>query len=82
MLFDYTAVNNVGAEKLGSIEAVSKDAAITALQRRGLIVVSVLEVGKGSFFAKEITLFEHIKIRDVVVLSRQIATLLDRKGVV
>ncbi len=77
MLFDYTAVNNVGAEKQGSIEAVSKDAAITALQRRGLIVVSVADVAKASIFEKDLAFFEHIKTRDVVVLSRQIATLFD-----
>ncbi len=77
MLFDYTAVNNVGAEKRGSIEAVSKDAAITALQRRGLIVVSVADVSKSSIFEKDLAFFERIKTRDVVVLSRQIATLFD-----
>lgn len=78
MLFDYTAVNNVGAEKKGSIDAVSKDAAITALQRRGLIVVSVIDAEKGgSLFSRDITFFEHIKTNDVVILSRQIATLFD-----
>ena len=77
MLFNYTAVNNVGAEKKGTIEAVSQDAAITALQRRGLIVVSVLEAGKKSFFEKDFSLFERIKVRDIVVLSRQIATMFE-----
>ncbi len=77
MLFDYTAVNNVGAEKKGTIDAVSQDAAITALQRRGLIVVSVLEEQKKSLFEKDFSLFERIKVREVVVLSRQIATMFD-----
>ena len=77
MLFNYTAVNNVGAEKKGTIEAVSQDAAITALQRRGLIVVSVLEEEKKSVFEKDFSLFNRVKVRDVVILSRQIATMFD-----
>jgi type IV pilus assembly protein PilC len=77
MLFKYTAVNNVGAEKRGTIEAVSQDAAIVALQRRGLIVVSVIDAEKRSIFEQDITLFEHVSTRDVVMLSRQIATLFD-----
>lgn len=77
MLFDYTAVNNVGAEKRGSIEAVSKDAAITALQRRGLIVVSVVDASTGSIFEKDLTFFERVSNKEVVVLSRQVATLFD-----
>ncbi len=77
MLFNYTAVNNVGAEKKGTIEAVSQDAAITALQRRGLIVVSVLEEEKKTIFEKDFSLFNRVKVRDVVILSRQIATMFD-----
>ncbi|MCK5096256.1 MAG: type II secretion system F family protein [Candidatus Pacebacteria bacterium] len=77
MIFKYTAVNNVGAEKQGTIDAASKDAAITALQRRGLIVVSVLEETKTPLFERDIALFERVSTRDVVVLSRQLATLFD-----
>ena len=77
MLFNYTAVNNVGAEKKGTIDAVSQDSAITALQRRGLIVVSVLGEQKKSIFEKDFSFFEKVKTRDVVILSRQIATMFD-----
>ena len=77
MLFNYTAVNNVGAEKKGTIDAVSQDSAITALQRRGLIVVSVLGEQKKSIFEKDFSFFEKIKTRDIVILSRQIATMFD-----
>jgi len=77
MLFKYTAVNNVGAEKRGTIDAVSQDTAISALQRRGLIVVSVLDADKKSLFEQDISFFEHVSNREVVMLSRQIATLFD-----
>ena len=42
MLFNYRALDQTGQAKEGAIEAVSKDLAITALQRRGLIVLSVM----------------------------------------
>lgn len=77
MLFNYTAVSSVGSEKRGTIEAVSQDAAITALQRRGLIVVSVLDAEKKSIFEKDLSFLQHIKTREVVILSRQIATMFD-----
>jgi len=77
MLFNYTAVNSVGAENKGTIDAISQDTAITALQRRGLIVVSVTDFKNKKFFEKDVLLFEHIKTQNIVVLSRQIATMFD-----
>jgi type IV pilus assembly protein PilC len=77
MKFKYTAVNNVGVEKRGTIEAVSQDTAISALQRRGLIVVSVVDAEKKSLFEQDISFLEHVSVREVVMLSRQIATLFD-----
>jgi len=77
MLFNYVAVNNVGAENRGTVDAVSQDAAITALQRRRLIVVSVIASKTEKFFAKDVMLFEHINTRDIVVISRQISTMFE-----
>lgn len=77
MLFKYEAITNMGEKKMGSIDASSKDSAISSLQRRGLIVSSVSEEGlKGglfhlSFFAKR------VKMKDVVIMSRQISTLFE-----
>jgi len=77
MLFNYVAVNNVGAEKKGTIDAASQDSAITSLQRRGLIVVSVLGEQEKSIFEKDFSFLERIKTRDIVILSRQLATMFD-----
>lgn len=77
MLFKYEAITNMGEKKMGSIEASSKDSAISSLQRRGLIVSLVVEEGdkKGllhlSFFEKR------VKMKDVVIMSRQISTLFE-----
>ncbi|MFH1859390.1 MAG: type II secretion system F family protein [Patescibacteria group bacterium] len=77
MLFNYIAVNNVGAENRGTIDAVSQDTAITALQRRGLIIISVLASKDKDFFAKDVALFGRVNTRDIVILSRQIATMFE-----
>lgn len=77
MLFNYDAIASNGEKKKGAIDAASKDLAITAIQRRGFIVLSVTEEGqkKGimslSFFEKK------VKMKDVVIMSRQISTLFE-----
>ena len=79
MLFTYTSINDHGDQKKGTIEALNKDVAVSALQRRGLVVSSVEEAGKTSVFEYKIKLFTRIKNNDIVILSRQIATLFEAK---
>lgn len=74
MLFKYKVLDQTGASKEGSIDAANKDLAITSLQRRGFIVISIVsEEEKTSVF--QIALFEKVPLKDVVILSRQISTL-------
>ncbi|MFQ5540906.1 MAG: type II secretion system F family protein [Candidatus Paceibacteria bacterium] len=76
MLFKYQALDQSGAAQDGTIDAVSRDVAIASLQRRGLSITSIEEVEKeGQGF--NITLFESVSTKDVVLLSRQIATLFE-----
>ncbi|MEK7179014.1 MAG: type II secretion system F family protein [Patescibacteria group bacterium] len=75
MLFKYSAIDKEGNEQGGSINAVNRDVAIASLQRRGLTVVSVASEEKESFFEKQWSLFERVSVKDIVILSRQIATL-------
>ena len=79
MLFNYEAIeSSSGLKKDGSIDAVNVDAAISSLQRRNLVLVSIKEAdGSKSFFGKEIVWFDRISNKDVVILSRQLATLFD-----
>jgi type IV pilus assembly protein PilC len=73
MLFTYQALDQTGAKKNGTIDALNKTVAIGALQRRGLIVVSIKgEEDKGIL---QMTFFEKVPLRDIVVMSRQISTL-------
>lgn len=76
MLFSYNAITNTGEKKQGSIEAISSDGAISALQRRGLIVVDIKdEEEKKSFL--DLTFFESVPMKAIVIMSRQISTLFE-----
>lgn len=75
MTFKYNAVTNTGEKKEGVIDAPNKDLAIAALQRRGLIVVSIRDTEEKSILQRQI--FAHVPPKDVVILSRQISILFD-----
>jgi type IV pilus assembly protein PilC len=79
MLYKYEATTSEGEAKTGTIEAASRDIAISALQRRNLIVVSVSEVKERNILATLSALFSRIKSRDIVILSRQLSTLFEAK---
>lgn len=78
MIFKYKSIDQGGAGKDGVIEAVNQDIAISSLQRRGLTIISIIEEKESvGFFNQDITLFEKVSFKDVVVLSRQISTLFE-----
>ena len=41
MLFEYKAVDSQGLNKEGEIDAPNRDMAISGLQRRGLVIISI-----------------------------------------
>ncbi len=75
MIFNYKAISDKGEKKEGTIDAVNKDLAIGALQRRGLVVVSIR--GEADKVGFQMNIFERIPMKDVVILSRQISTLFE-----
>ncbi len=76
MLYRYKGIDqNTNEEKNGTIDAASADVAISALQRRKLIIVSIVAADKLPFFEKLMTAGKKVSYREVVILSRQIATL-------
>lgn len=80
--FNYKARNTEGKETQGLIEASSLDAAVAALQRRNFLITSIEPVSEGGGifgFLSGTGLFESIKQKDIVILSRQLATLFDAK---
>lgn len=76
MLFKYKVVDEKGVNKEGSIDAPTKDVAISGLQRRGLIVLSIKEEGEQKSLLS-FSFFNKISMKDVVILSRQISTLFE-----
>ncbi len=80
MLFNYEAVDATGAQKNGSIDAVNVDIAISSLQRRGLILTTIKGAdasSSSSLFSKNISFFDRVSTKDVVILSRQLSTLFE-----
>jgi len=74
MLFKYKAVDEKGVNKEGAIDAPNRDIAISGLQKRGLIILTIKDDQKKSLFDFEL-FARKVPMKDIVVLSRQIATL-------
>ncbi len=78
MLFNYEAVDQTGAKRTGSIDAVNTDIAIASLQRRGLVLTSIHEEGaNSSILSMNLSIFDRVSNKDVVILSRQLSTLFE-----
>lgn len=78
MLFSYKAVDVNGEFREGTVDAQNMDAAIETVKQRGYTITSIEPMNEaGSLFNMEITWFERVSGKEVVILSRQIATLFD-----
>lgn len=77
MLFNYKALDKDGHERVGTVEALSMDVAVSTLQRRGLIVSSIDPAAKKSILSVDIGFFNSVSNKEIVILSRQIATLFE-----
>lgn len=75
MLFNYQALDTHGQNLNGSIDAVSVDVAISSLQHRGFIISSIKPANANSETSGQFNWFGGIKNKDIVLLSRQMATL-------
>ncbi len=79
MLFNYVAVDKENTQREGTVEAPSVDAAISAVQKRGYTIVSIDEVKSGNGLSGllniEFNFLQSVSYKDIVILSRQIATL-------
>jgi type IV pilus assembly protein PilC len=80
MLFHYTSLGQDGKTGEGDIEAMSLDAGILLLQKKGVTVLNIIEKNdeKDDNIFAGIKLFKKkIKPKDVVIFSRQVATLFE-----
>lgn len=76
-VFNYTALDNQGNARQGTIDAVSEDVAVSALQRRGLIISEIKPEGKKDLLHTNINFFQRVSNADVVMISRQMTTLFE-----
>lgn len=80
MLFNYRATTKDGSNQKGSVDAPNLDLAIAALQRRGFIIVDIKPEETGNLLERSLGFFQRkVPSRDIVILSRQIATLFEAK---
>lgn len=78
MLFSYKAIDKSNVKREGTVEASNIDAAISTVQKLGYTVISIDPVEeKKQLFNMEIKWFQRISNKEVVILSRQLATLFD-----
>ena len=79
MLFKYKAIDSANVQREGTVSAASVDAAITAVQKRGYTLISINQIDEGTnlsdLFNLEIALFQSVSNKELVILTRQIATL-------
>ncbi len=75
MIFLYKALTATGESTKGEIEAVSEDLAISVLQKRGLIISEIHDADAKGFSLGNLGIFNRVSHKDVVILSRQMATL-------
>lgn len=77
MIFNYLAFDSSGAEKKGTIDAINQDVAISSLQRRGLVISAISAADDKKSIFDGIQLFNRVSNKEVVIISRQIATLFE-----
>jgi len=74
MIFTYKGINQTGEAQDGLIDAINIDVAITALQKRGVILSSIKpQISKK--ITDRIPFLNRVRNKDIVVVSRQMATL-------
>jgi len=78
MQFYYKARNKEGKTQEGEVEASSQEAAFSVVQSYGLYVIS-LEEKKVPFYKRDFTFFDHVKGREVVMISRQLSVMVESK---
>jgi len=78
MLFSYKATDKNNVVREGTVDAQTTETAIRTVEQRGYRIMSVTPLNeKKSLFDLEITWFQRVSNKEIVILSRQIATLFD-----
>lgn len=78
MLFTYKAIDQHNVSREGTVDATTIDGAISTVQKRGYTVVSIDPIEeKAAWMNISFDWFQSVSNKDIVILSRQIATLFE-----
>jgi len=77
--FRYTARNELGEVQAGVVEAVSRDSAIKILQENKLYLLSLESLEKKKLGGKFLGLFQKVRLKELMLFTRQLSTLLSAK---
>lgn len=75
MIFKYKAITSSGQPIDGTIEAFNVDIAINLIQKKGLVISQIRAEEEESKNLQFLNFLNHVSNKDVVILSRQMATL-------
>jgi len=79
MKFNYKARTPQGELKSGYVEASSSDAALSVLQKNGLIVSFLSEQELVPFYTRKLRTVERVSQKDIVLFARQLALMFKSK---
>jgi len=77
--FNYQARTKTGEIQSGVVEASSKEAALTLLQKYGFYVTLLEEIELVPFWTKKIKIFERISKQEIAIFFRQLAIMFKSK---
>ena len=78
-LFKYKAKNTAGETREGVVEASTEEAAITVVQKNNLILIGIAPQKAARDASKPFFYFASVKTDDLVIFTRQLATLFGAK---
>lgn len=79
MKFKYQAKTKTGELQVGFVDAVSKDSAVSILTSHELFILSLESADKRRWYEGLTSYFDRVKRKDMVVFTRQLATLLEAR---
>ncbi len=79
MKFHYQAKTKEGENQVGYVEAGNRDSAINILTGHGLFILKLEETEKKRWYDRVTSVFSGVKRQDMVIMTRQFATLLEAR---
>lgn len=79
MRFEYRARTEQGELQAGFVDSASRDAALDILRSHNLFVLSIEEAGGPPWYLKLVGFLNKVRIKDLMLFTRQFAILLESK---